>query len=194
MNYKVGDKVKMRKDLHQDRMYGKVWFRAGMFFPTVTIKTVNDFASHYTIEESDNFVYSDEMFDGLVESSDVIKEEEKAPYGIASGTVSPSGGARAGTKKPRVSIIPMLALLEVAKVMTKGEVKYGTNNWQKGMPHSWHLDAGLRHLLSVSEGDMIDDETGLEHLAHAAADILMCLESRLKNLPTDDLSIRKIKA
>ena len=120
-------------------------------------------------------------------------EGKLTPPGVSAGTVSETGGARAGTKKPRMSLVPLFAVQAVAKVMTKGAEKYGENNWQLGMPHSWHVDAALRHLTAVCSGEMIDPESGEEHLAHAAADILMCLESRIKNLPSDDLSTRAAK-
>lgn len=47
-------------------------------------------------------------------------------------------------------------LLEVAKHFEAGALKYGENNWQKGLPPSCYIDSALRHYLKFERGD--DDE------------------------------------
>lgn len=47
-------------------------------------------------------------------------------------------------------------LLEVAKHFEEGAMKYGENNWQKGLPVSCYIDSGVRHYLKWMRGD--DDE------------------------------------
>ena len=44
-------------------------------------------------------------------------------------------------------------LLEVAKHFEDGAVKYGENNWQKGLPVSCYLDSAIRHYLKWRRGD-----------------------------------------
>lgn len=39
------------------------------------------------------------------------------------------------------------ALLEVAKQFEDGAVKYGDDNWQKGIPTSVYMDSAIRHYL-----------------------------------------------
>jgi len=89
-------------------------------------------------------------------------------------------GVKYDSGKPLFSLIPPHALEEVAKVLTKGAEKYAPDNWKK-VPHLMerYEDAAGRHLNSFSKGDYVDDETGLEHLAHAACCLLFMLETRL---------------
>ena len=48
------------------------------------------------------------------------------------------------------------ALLEVSKHFEEGALKYGENNWQKGIPESSYIDSAVRHYLKWLRGD--DDE------------------------------------
>ena len=48
------------------------------------------------------------------------------------------------------------ALLEVSKHFEEGALKYGENNWQKGIPESSYIDSAVRHYLKWLRMD--DDE------------------------------------
>lgn len=48
------------------------------------------------------------------------------------------------------------ALLEVSKHLEEGALKYGENNWQKGIPESSYIDSAVRHYLKWLRMD--DDE------------------------------------
>lgn len=48
------------------------------------------------------------------------------------------------------------AILEASLLYEAGAIKYGENNWQRGMPLSCYIDSGLRHYLKTLRGD--DDE------------------------------------
>lgn len=43
--------------------------------------------------------------------------------------------------------------IEVAKHFEEGALKYGENNWQKGIPESSYIDSAVRHYLKVLRGD-----------------------------------------
>lgn len=43
--------------------------------------------------------------------------------------------------------------LEVAKHFEEGALKYGDNNWQKGIPVDCYLDSAIRHYLKYRRGD-----------------------------------------
>lgn len=79
--------------------------------------------------------------------------------------------------KPRMSLIPPKAILEVAKVLTYGSKKYSAENWRK-VPeaHQRYLDAALRHINQYHQGQIIDNETGINHLAHAICSLLFIVE------------------
>lgn len=79
--------------------------------------------------------------------------------------------------KARCDLLPPHAVLEVAKVLTFGAVKYAPNNWRK-VPDALdrYLAAALRHQLAYMTGELNDPESGLPHLAHAACCLMFILE------------------
>lgn len=44
-------------------------------------------------------------------------------------------------------------ILEVSKHFEEGAVKYGENNWQKGIPVKCYMDSAIRHYLKHLRGD-----------------------------------------
>jgi len=89
-------------------------------------------------------------------------------------------GTKFDTDKPRTDLIPALAVLEVAKVMGHGAKKYAEFNWLGGLKSSRLVAAALRHLFLWLAGESLDKESGLSHLAHAACDCLMALETLMR--------------
>jgi hypothetical protein len=61
----------------------------------------------------------------------------------------------------------------------------GRDNWKLGLPLTSVLDSCLRHLMAWNAGKDRDSESGLLHLAHAAANIMMMMELE-KNKPYCD--------
>jgi len=65
---------------------------------------------------------------------------------------------------------------DVAEVLTYGAEKYGANNWQKVEDAKNRYYAALRrHLNAWRQGEVSDSESGLDHLAHAAANIMFLM-------------------
>lgn len=89
-------------------------------------------------------------------------------------------GKKYDTGKPMFSLIPPLAELEVAKVLTYGAEKYAPNNW-KYVDNAFdrYLSAARRHINMVQLGETHDPETGLHHYAHAICNLLFLLEKEL---------------
>lgn len=58
------------------------------------------------------------------------------------------------------SLIPPEALRRLARRFEDGSLKYGKNNWQKGIPLSRYHDAILRHTLAAAEGKTDEDHLG----------------------------------
>jgi hypothetical protein len=77
--------------------------------------------------------------------------------------------------KLRAGLLPVRALVEVAKVVTFGAGKYGPNNWQNVRPLFRYFEAAQRHIWARAGGERLDPESGLPHLAHAACCILFML-------------------
>ncbi len=90
------------------------------------------------------------------------------------------GTSREGSKeadgKAMFAAVPQHALREVSRVFTYGAMKYGRNNYKKGVPNSLHADALLRHANAWLLGEESDRESGFHHLAHATACAMMILE------------------
>lgn len=58
------------------------------------------------------------------------------------------------------------SLEEVVRVMAFGAKKYARDNWKKGLLVSKITDSMLRHLICTVNGQVNDEETGLNHYAH----------------------------
>ena len=74
----------------------------------------------------------------------------------------------------------------IAEVLAFGAIKYDWDNWKKGMDHSRILDATLRHVYKYANGENKDDESGLNHLKHAATNLAFLLHYVEKGLGNDD--------
>lgn len=70
---------------------------------------------------------------------------------------------------------PWRGLVEVARVLDFGAKKYAPRNWEKGLAHSRTFAAAMRHLCARAGGETLDPETGLDHYAHAACEIMFAL-------------------
>lgn len=79
--------------------------------------------------------------------------------------------------KPRMDLIPGLAEMGVAEVLTYGaNTKYGAHNWRKGLKFSRLYAATRRHLNAFMLGEDCCQESGLSHVDHAIADLMMLSE------------------
>lgn len=70
--------------------------------------------------------------------------------------------------------------------MTFGAAKYGSHNWRGGMAWGRLAAAAFRHMAAWCRGEDTDAESGLSHLAHAAACVLMLLECTARDVGEDD--------
>lgn len=97
--------------------------------------------------------------------------EAERPARDREGSVEtyPGGGKRVPLDD-RFDLIPAKALIQVAKAMGEGSVKYGDNNWRK-LPRTVIANHMLRHVILWQSGDRSEP-----HLGHAAANLLMLVE------------------
>lgn len=93
-------------------------------------------------------------------------------------------GARRDTQegKPRYHLIPVGPTRRIADLFTRGAVKYGENNWQKGMPFSRVMDSLLRHVHAYRAGDRTED-----HLAAVAVNAMFLMEYEVTHPELNDL-------
>lgn len=88
--------------------------------------------------------------------------------------------------KSRIELLPFDALEEVAQVMTFGATKYGDRNWELGFKWTRLIGSTLRHLFAWSRGEDKDPESGLNHMAHAACNVLFLLTFVVRGVGDDD--------
>ena len=87
--------------------------------------------------------------------------------------------------KPPIDLIDQEIILELAKVLGYGAKKYKAHNWKIGLPISRYYSACLRHLLAFNSGETFDSDSGLNHLGHAACNLMFMLYM-LKHKPELD--------
>ena len=73
--------------------------------------------------------------------------------------------------KGRYDLLPTRALRRLAKHYENGAVKYGDNNWLRGIPLKRMMDSAIRHMMKALEG-----QTDEDHLTAAAWNILGIVE------------------
>jgi hypothetical protein len=89
--------------------------------------------------------------------------------------------------KVRFDLLPWNAVEEIAKVLSYGAKKYSDNGWKR-VPNfrARYLAAMLRHVVAYGKsrvlGDVLDNETSLHHLAHAACCAMFLIEGDLNNM------------
>jgi hypothetical protein len=86
---------------------------------------------------------------------------------------------QAGSKKAPLGLVPPYAMEQTAWVHKLGAEKYGPWNWREtGVCATTYVNAILRHLNAWRDGEDLDPESGITHLAHIAcsANILMDAE------------------
>lgn len=96
----------------------------------------------------------------------------------------PERSLRYNNGKPDFSLLPMSTLTEVVRVLEYGASKYARNNWLK--PTSWDVSFAclMRHMSAWQAGEDNDPESGCNHLAHAACNILQMLH-QLEHYPEE---------
>ena len=69
--------------------------------------------------------------------------------------------------KLRWDLLPLKEIEDIVKIYTFGAEKYGDNTWQnlKG-GYNRYKAAMFRHLMEFEKGNVYDDESGMNHLAH----------------------------
>ena len=92
-----------------------------------------------------------------------------------------SEGKKFDSNKPRMDLLPPKAILETAKVLSFGAQKYDPENWRLlDNLQSRYTAGALRHIFAHMDGEELDSETNLSHLAHAMCCLLFKLEIELE--------------
>ena len=98
-----------------------------------------------------------------------------------------ASGIKYDSEKPKMNLLPPKAIVEISKVLTFGASKYDAENWRKLDDLQNRYTAGaLRHIFAHMDGEELDPETNLSHLAHAMCCLLFKLEIELENAKIEE--------
>lgn len=92
--------------------------------------------------------------------------------GLAAAPVVSTGNPKdlLGVKKPSVTTIPPASILYQAMGMMDGVRKYGLFNWRDNpVKMRIYLDAAVRHIMQILDGEDFDPVSGAPHIGHALA-------------------------
>lgn len=129
------------------------------------IELVNELNGEFggVVDENGDLLYIGEA--GKVKKARVPKQ-----------TTDKDQSAKADKGKLELSLVNPELVKAVAEVRMYGTEKYGdSENWRKVEPKRY-VDALYRHLLAYIEGNEVDEESGLSHLAHMACNISFLLD------------------
>jgi len=110
--------------------------------------------------------------------------KDDIPSGINYGKC---GGIKNDMNKPQLSLVPMQMLIDAAYARMYGNNKYkdvpgySSNNWCT-IDKQRVIDAFLRHIVRyLNDEDGVDEESGLPHLCHVAANLAFLCEMQQPN-------------
>lgn len=131
---------------------------------------VTDYKSQQCHPDSTQQQRLREAIDGMVKNIDINKLESIAKP--SSGSTDAPSFIKLDDGKRQLSLLEPQFILTVGDVITFGAAKYAPNNWKLCKDTSRYKDAMLRHIYAYLSGELQDSETGIDHLAHAACNIM----------------------
>lgn len=97
-----------------------------------------------------------------------------------------TGGKKHDKSKESFDLVPMMPLLELAKLFTIGKEKYGSRNWEKGMKFGRLFAAMMRHSIKWWAGEKYDPENGQHHLTAVMWNAMILMELENTHPEMDD--------
>jgi HPt (histidine-containing phosphotransfer) domain-containing protein len=96
-----------------------------------------------------------------------------------------------GSTKLPLHLWPSTATALGCLGMLDGALKYGRNNFREAeITASTYIDATARHLNAWMEGEEVDPDSGVPHLAHALATIAIIVDARVAGRLNDDRNMK----
>lgn len=84
----------------------------------------------------------------------------------------PQAGIKYDSDKLRMDLIDPFFVEGVARVLTFGSNKYGDHQWKGGFPLDCLIASLQRHESELRKGILVDSESGIEHVYHAACNLM----------------------
>lgn len=102
-----------------------------------------------------------------------------------------SATAKTDTGKDRLDLLPYAGLASAAKAFEYGLGEYGHNNYQNAKSYRPFLAAAYRHLAKKLDGEDLDKDSGLGHISHSLACLLMAEQLKAQGKPMNDIDTMK---
>lgn len=94
---------------------------------------------------------------------------------------------RIGDTKPPLHLVPAALDIYASLAMKNGADKYGPFNWrEKPVRAEVYIAAARRHLAAWFDGEDVASDSGVHHLAHAAAGLAILLDAMATGNLIDD--------
>lgn len=100
-----------------------------------------------------------------------------------------TSGIKHDIGKPRFELLDSHFLEDMARVLALGAEKYSDDNWQKVRPWKRYLGALFRHSFAILRGELYDQESGLQHAAHAACNLMFIYWFIREGIDANDVHI-----
>lgn len=129
-----------------------------------------------------SLAFSDDYGKGIEMSQFEYDQKYAAKFNdVKASQTATTGGRKFDGGKPEFGLIPPLALTETARVMTYGAHKYEPDNWIH-VPDAKrrYFNAAQRHQWEYREGEELDSESKLHHIAHAICNLMFLYEHVVK--------------
>lgn len=92
-----------------------------------------------------------------------------------------------GSKKAPLHVVPAPVLMEIGLGMLEGAMKYGSYNFRAAdVRASVYYDAAMRHLMAFWEGEDLDPDSGLHHVAKALSCLTVLRDGIMREQFVDD--------
>jgi Domain of unknown function (DUF5664) len=105
--------------------------------------------------------------------------------------MDPNPKDRVSKGKVPLGLFPPTALIITAMALRDGAVKYGPYNWRDiPIQYSEYINAMLRHLMAIMDGEDIADDSGIDHLGHIIATAAILIDARCAGTLVDDRRMR----
>ena len=90
-------------------------------------------------------------------------------------------GLKYDADKSRLDLVHWPLVTGIGDVLAYGACKYEPNNWQHVVNgDDRYFAAAMRHLIAYRSGEVLDPESGLNHLAHATTNLMFLLHIQTK--------------
>lgn len=103
------------------------------------------------------------------------------------------GGIKHDDGKTQWHLLPLEAVEGAVRVMMHGAKKYSAYNWANGMPYTRVLDAAMRHINAIYQGEDKDPDSGLDHVDHALCELLFLKYYMIHRVGEDDRFKRSLR-